>query len=172
MKRELRPVDVVSLRERIACPAEVNENRTNSDPPVVVCVFESASAFLCAPVQICAYGTELPALRVCTSLAVRKDRRLGERCRETLQGLERMLIKASYSTASSFLTVPAAGSTTLRFLPTSSPLYLSALLYFCLLLFLSPFPRLRLTCFPPPGLPRLPCGSSNGRCFHVESTAM
>lgn len=123
-------------------------------------------------VQICAYGTELPALRVCTSLAVRKDRRLGERCRETLQGLERMLIKASYSTASSFLTVPAAGSTTLRFLPTSSPLYLSALLYFCLLLFLSPFPRLHLTCFPPPGLPHLPCGSSNGRCFHVESTAM
>ena len=67
-----------------------------------------------------------------------KRQRLGESCRETLQGLERMLIKASYSTASSFLTVPAAGSTTLCFLTTSSPLSLSALLYFCLLLLLSP----------------------------------
>lgn len=69
-----------------------------------------------------------------------KRQRLGESCRETLRGLERMLIKASYSTASSFLTVPAAGSTTLCFLTTSSPLSLSALLYFCLLLFLSPSP--------------------------------
>lgn len=64
--------------------------------------------------------------------------RLGESCTETLQGFERMLIKASYSTASSFLTVPAAGSTTLGFLATSSALSLSALLYFCL--FLSPSP--------------------------------
>ena len=77
-----------------------------------------------------------------------KRQRLGESCRETLQGLEKMLIKASYSTASSFLTVPAAGSTTLCFLTTSSPLYLSALLYFCLPLSLSSLPRLRLTCFP------------------------
>lgn len=69
-----------------------------------------------------------------------KRQRLGESCRETLQGLERMLIKASYSTASSFLTVPAAGSTMLCFLTTSSPLSLSALLYFCLRLFLSPSP--------------------------------
>ncbi len=76
-----------------------------------------------------------------------KRQRLGESCRETLQGLERMLIKASYSTASSFLTVPAAGSTTLCFLTTSSPLSLSALLYFCLL------PRLCLTCFLSLGLP-------------------
>ena len=67
-----------------------------------------------------------------------KRQRLAKSCRETLQGLERMLIKASYSTASSFLTVPAAGSTTLCFLTTSSsPLYLlssiSVFLSFCLL---------------------------------------
>lgn len=94
---------------------------------------------LCS-VRICAYGITQAAL-VCLYLAgCEKRQRLGESCREALQGLERMLIKASYSTASSFLTVPAAGSTTLRFLTTSSPLSLSALLYFCLPLLLSPSP--------------------------------
>lgn len=81
--------------------------------------------------------------------------RLGESCRETLQGLERMLIKASYSTASSFLTVPAAGSTTLCFLTTSSPLYLSALLYFCLLLPPVCGSPASLRSAPPPAIPRL-----------------
>lgn len=96
-----------------------------------------------------------------------KRQRLGESCRETLQGLERMLIKASYSTASSFLTVPAAGSTTLCFLTTSSPLSLSAVLYFCLLLFSVSFP----VCVSPASsrsLFHLPFGSSNSRCVDVR----
>lgn len=125
--------------------------------------------FSLAPIR--AHGIMQAALCVCTLVGCEERQRLGESCRETLQGLERMLIKASYSTASSFLTVPAAGSTTLRFLTTSSPLSLSALLYFCLslLLSLSPsFPRLRLTCFlslglPPPAIWKL----KQQMCFFV-----
>ena len=106
-----------------------------------LCIRRGASAFVCLHLV----GWE-------------KRQRLGESYRGTLQGLERMLIKASYSTASSFLTVPAAGSTTLCFLTTSSPFSLSALLYFCLPPSLSlslslslcvSFPSLCLTRFPP-----------------------
>lgn len=106
----------------------VNYNRTDSDSParwsisppfctfcLYPCIQDHATSFVCLYLSGC-----------------EKRQRLGESCRETLQGLERMLIKTSYSTASSFLTVPAAGSTTLCFLTTSSPLSLSALLYFCL----------------------------------------
>lgn len=112
---------------------------------------------------------------VCLHLAgCEKRQRLDESCRETLQGLERMLIKASYSTASSFLTVPAAGSTTLCFLTTSSPLSLSALLYFCLLLLLSSsrsvsFPIcVSLASFR--SVLHLHSGSSNSRCLGFSST--
>ena len=134
---------------------------------------------MCALAYLCLHQ---PSFKFCMNLCIRhhatsfvflylvgceKRQRLGESCRETLQGLERMLIKASYSTASSFLTVPAAGSTTLCFLTTSSPLSLSALLYFCLHLFLSPFP----VCVSPASFRsvfHLPFGGSNSRCFDVE----
>lgn len=144
---------------KAVCPAEVtmNFNRANSDSPASAgCVH--VRVWVCVGLSVLWTN---PCIRhratsfVCLHLVgCEKRQRLGESCRETLQGLERMLIKASYSTASSFLTVPAAGSTTLCFLTTSSPLSLSALLYFCLLLFLSPsFPRLCLTRFLSLGLP-------------------
>lgn len=136
--------------------------------------------FSLAPIR--AHGIMQAALCVCTLVGCEERQRLGESCRETLQGLERMLIKASYSTASSFLTVPAAGSTTLRFLTTSSPLSLSALLYFCLSLSLCLLPS--PVCVSPASFRsvflHLPFGSSNSRCvflfflsfvFHVDVTA-
>ena len=131
-----------------------------------MCMFESAS-FSMFRMNLCIQHHA--SSFVCRYLVgCEKRQRLGESCREILQGLERMLIKASYSTASSFLTVPAAGSTTLCFLTTSSPLSLSAVLYFCLPLFLSPSPSVS----HPLPLARvflhLPFGSSNSRCVDVR----
>lgn len=160
------------------CPAEatVNYNWTNSSSPV-------------RGDQEHVWGGAFLSLRSCMHLCIRhhtssfvclhlagceKRQRLDESCRETLQGLERMLIKASYSTASSFLTVPAAGSTTLCFLTTSSPLSLSALLYFCLLLLLSSsFPVSFPICVSLASFRsvlHLHSGSSNSRCLGFSST--
>lgn len=149
-------------------PAEatVNYNWVNSDPPVSTgtCSLHLPFFTFCMNLFIRHRGTSFVCLYI---LSCEKRQRLGGSCRETLQGLERMLIKASYSTASSFLTVPAAGSTTLCFLTTSSPLSLSALP-----LFLSPSLSV---CFPVCvsvisfcSVFHLLFGSSNSRCFDFE----
>lgn len=73
-----------------------------------------------------------------------------------LSGVYRQLIKASYSVAGSFLTVPAAGSTTLCFLTASSPLFIW---FLCFPLFLSPSPSVAppvsFSLGPPPASRRL-----------------
>lgn len=144
----------------------MNYNWANSDPPVSPSCLILHLPFLMFCMNLCIqhHATSFVCLYI---FGCEKRQRLGGSCRETLQGLERMLIKASYSTASSFLTVPAAGSTTLCFLTTSSPLSLSALLYFCLLLFLSASPSLSHSvsfC----SVFHLLFGSSKSRCFDFE----
>lgn len=113
-----------------------------------LCVFCTKSCCMCGG----------GGVSVCLHLVGWERRqRLGESYRETLQGLERMLIKASYSTASSFLTVPAAGSTTLCFLATSS------------LLSLYPLPSISVSlpvCVSPALSPHLPFWKlGHSRCF-------